>query len=382
MSITLSDDQLMVQRTVRDFVAREIAPYSAQWDEAGEFPPSVMSKLGELGILGLTYPPEFGGSGGDTLSLVLALEELSKVDSSVAITVEVNTSLSGPLLRGFGTDAQKNRWLTPLLQGYTLGSFGLTEPDAGSDARGITTRAELTDGHWTINGAKSYITNSGTSISDFIIVAAVTGANEDGKKEISNIVVPKDTPGLTVGPGYKKIGWRASDTHPLFLEDCHVSEENLLGERGRGLAQFMAVLDGGRVTISAMAVGLADACLQMSLAHAQQRKAFGKLLSKHQAIQFKLADMAVSVHMSRLATYSAASLIDQGLPHKKEAAIAKLFSTEAALKVVDEAVQIHGGQGFIEDSTVARFYRDAKVLTIGEGTSEVQRMVIARELGC
>ncbi len=382
MSITLTDDQLMVQRTVRDFVAREIAPYSAQWDEAGEFPPSVMSKLGELGILGLTYPPEFGGSGGDTLSLVLALEELSKVDSSVAITVEVNTSLSGPLLRGFGTDAQKNRWLTPLLQGYTLGSFGLTEPDAGSDARGITTRAELTDGHWTINGAKSYITNSGTSISDFIIVAAVTGANEDGKKEISNIVVPKDTPGLTVGPGYKKIGWRASDTHPLFLEDCHVSEENLLGERGRGLAQFMAVLDGGRVTISAMAVGLADACLQMSLAHAQQRKAFGKLLSKHQAIQFKLADMAVSVHLSRLATYSAASLIDQGLPHKKEAAIAKLFSTEAALKVVDEAVQIHGGQGFIEDSTVARFYRDAKVLTIGEGTSEVQRMVIARELGC
>ena len=382
MNITLSDDQLMVQRTVRDFVAREIAPYSAQWDEAGEFPPSVMSKLGELGILGLTYPPEFGGSGGDTLSLVLALEELSKVDSSVAITVEVSTSLSGPLLRGFGTDAQKNRWLTPLLQGYTLGSFGLTEPDAGSDARGITTRAELTDGHWTINGAKSYITNSGTSISDFIIVAAVTGANEDGKKEISNIVVPKDTPGLTVGPGYKKIGWRASDTHPLFLEDCHVSEENLLGERGRGLAQFMAVLDGGRVMISAMAVGLAHACLQMSLAHAQQRKAFGKLLSKQQAIQFKLADMAVSVHLSRLATYSAASLIDQGQPHKKEAAIAKLFSTEAALKVVDEAVQIHGGQGFIEDSTVARFYRDAKVLTIGEGTSEVQRMVIARELGC
>ena len=382
MNITLTDDQLMVQRTIRDFTAREIAPYSAQWDEAGEFPPSIMNKLGELGIIGLTYPSEFGGSGGDMLSLVVALEELAKVDSSVAITVEVSTSLSGPLLRSFGTDAQKSRWLTPMLQGYTLGAFGLTEPDAGSDARGIATSAELTDGHWTINGSKSYITNSGASITDFIIVAAVTGVNEDGKKEISNIVVPRGTAGLTVGPGYKKIGWRASDTHPLFLEDCQVPKESLLGERGRGLAQFMAVLDGGRVTISAMAVGLADACLQMSLAHAQQRQAFGKLLSKQQAIQFKLADMAVSVDLSRLATYRAASLIDEGQPHKKEAAIAKLFSTEAALKVVDEAVQIHGGLGFMEDSTVARFYRDAKVLTIGEGTSEVQRMIIARELGC
>ncbi len=382
MDIALSDNHMMIQRTVRDFADREIAPYSAKWDEEGLFPAHIIAKLGELGITGLTFPSKYGGSDGDMLSLVVALEEIAKVDSSVAITIEVVTSLSGPLLLHFGTEEQKQKWLVPMLQGKTIGAFALTEPETGSDARGITTSASLVDGHWAINGSKSYITNSGTSMTDFIIVAAVTGGDEAGKKEISNIVVPKDAPGLSVGSSYRKIGWRASDTHPLFFEDCRVPEGNLLGERGRGLAQFMRVLDGGRVAISAMAVGLIEVSLQMSLAHALQRRAFGKPLSKHQAIQFKLADMAVSVDLARLATYRAASLVDQGLPHKKEAAIAKLFSSEAAVQAVDQAVQIHGGLGFMEDSPIARFYRDAKVLTIGEGTSEIQRMIIARELGC
>ena len=382
MDVSLSENHLMIQQMVREFAAKEIAPYSARWDEDEEFPADVIRKLGALGITGLLTPEEYGGGGGDMLSFVIALEELAKVDSSVAATVEVVGSLCEHLLLNFGTEEQKQRWLVPLAEGKTIAAFALTEPESGSDAAAMTTTADLVDGHWVVNGTKSFITNSGTPMTAFVLVAAVTGHDEEGKKEISTIIVPRDAPGFTVGPLYRKLGWRASDTRPLYFEDCRVPDANILGVRGRGFAQSLSALDVGRVAISAMAVGLAEACLQLSLAHAKQRQAFGGPLSKLQAIQFKLADMAVAVDLARLATYRAAVLLDQGKPFKKEAAIAKLYSSEAALRVVDEALQIHGGLGFMEDGPVARFYRDAKVLTIGEGTSEVLRLIIARELGC
>ncbi len=382
MDVSLSENHLMIQQMVREFASKEIAPHSARWDEDEEFPADVIRKLGELGITGLLTPEEYGGGGGDMLSFVVALEELAKVDSSVAATVEVVGSLCGHLLLNFGTEEQKQRWLAPLAEGKAIAAFALTEPESGSDAAAMTTTADLVDGHWVVNGSKSFITNSGTAMTAFVLVAAVTGHDEEGEKEISTIIVPRDTPGFTVGPLYRKLGWRASDTRPLYFEDCRVPEANILGVRGRGFAQSLSALDVGRVAISAMAVGLAEACLQLSLAHAKQRQAFGGPLSKLQAIQFKLADMAVAVDLARLATYRAAVLLDQGKPFKKEAAIAKLYSSEAALRVVDEALQIHGGLGFMEDGPVARFYRDAKILTIGEGTSEVLRLIIARELGC
>lgn len=382
MDVSLSENHLMIQQMVREFASKEIAPHSARWDEDEEFPADVIRKLGELGITGLLTPEEYGGGGGDMLSFVVALEELAKVDSSVAATVEVVGSLCGHLLLNFGTEEQKQRWLVPLAEGKAIAAFALTEPESGSDAAAMTTTADLVDGHWVVNGSKSFITNSGTAMTAFVLVAAVTGHDEEGEKEISTIIVPRDTPGFTVGPLYRKLGWRASDTRPLYFEDCRVPEANILGVRGRGFAQSLSALDVGRVAISAMAVGLAEACLQLSLAHAKQRQAFGGPLSKLQAIQFKLADMAVAVDLARLATYRAAVLLDQGKPFKKEAAIAKLYSSEAALRVVDEALQIHGGLGFMEDGPVARFYRDAKILTIGEGTSEVLRLIIARELGC
>ena len=382
MDVSLSENHLMIQQMVREFAAKEIAPYSARWDEDEEFPADVIRKLGALGITGLLTPEEYGGGGGDMLSFVIALEELAKVDSSVAATVEVVGSLCEHLLLNFGTEEQKQRWLVPLAEGKTIAAFALTEPESGSDAAAMTTTADLVDGHWVVNGTKSFITNSGTPMTAFVLVAAVTGHDEEGKKEISTIIVPRDAPGFTVGPLYRKLGWRASDTRPLYFEDCRVPDANILGVRGRGFAQSLSALDVGRVAISAMAVGLAEACLQLSLAHAKQRQAFGGPLSKLQAIQFKLADMAVAVDLARLATYRAAVLLDQGKPFKKEAAIAKLYSSEAALRVVDEALQIHGGLGFMEDGPVARFYRDAKVLTIGEGMSEVLRLIIARELGC
>ena len=382
MDVTLSENHLMIQQMVRDLAAREIAPHSAQWDENGEFPAAVIQKLGELGVTGLLFPEEYGGSGGDMLSFVIALEELAKVDSSVAITVEAGSALCGQLLVRFGTEEQKQRWLVPLAQGKALGAFALTGPEAGSDAAAITTRADLQGGQWLINGSKCFITNGGTPMTAFAVVAAVTAQDEEGKREISTIIVPHDTAGFSVGPLYRKLGWRASDTRPLFFQDCRVPRANLLGVQGQGLAQLLWALDGGRVAIAAMAVGLAEACLQLALAHAQQRQTFGQPISKLQAIQFKLADMAVAVDLARLATHRAAVLMDQGKPFKKEAAIAKLFSSEAALRVVDEALQIHGGMGYMEDGPIARFYRDAKILTIGEGTSEVQRLIIARELGC
>ncbi len=382
MDVSLSENHLMIQQMVREFAAKEIAPYSARWDEHEEFPAEAIRKLGEIGVNGLLFPEEYGGGSGDMLSFVIALEELAKVDSSVAATVEVVGALCGHLLLNFGSEEQKRRWLVPLAEGKAIAAFALTEPESGSDAAAMTTTADLVDGHWVVNGNKSFITNSGTPMTSFVLVAAVTGHDEEGEKEISTIIVPRGAQGFTVGPPYRKLGWRASDTRPLYFEDCRVPYANILGVRGRGFAQSLAALDAGRVAISALAVGLAEACLQLSLAHAKQRRAFGGPLSRLQAIQFKLADMAVAVDLARLATYRAAVLMDQGKPFKKEAAIAKLYSSEAALRVVDEALQIHGGLGFMEDGPVARFYRDAKILTIGEGTSEVQRLIIARELGC
>ena len=289
--------------------------------------------------------------------------------------------LKGQLLLRFGTEEQKRRWLGPLLKGETVAAFGLTEPEAGSDAAAISTRADQINGHWMINGSKSFITNAGTPMTAFVIVAAVTDeGREDGR--LSTIIVPSDAPGFSAGPPYRKLGWRASDTRPLYFQDCRVPEGNLLGVRGQGLAQLLETLDGARVGLAAMSVGLAEAAMQLAMSHARERRAFGQPISKLQAIQFKLADMAVSVDLARLATYRAAALMDEGKPFRKEAAVAKLYASEAAVRVVDEALQIHGGAGYMEDSPIARLYRDARILTIGEGTSEIQRLVIARELGC
>ena len=381
MNFNLNENQLMIRDLVREFADKEIAPHTAGWDEREEFPAAVVRKLGELGITGTAFPEEYGGGGGDALSFMVALEELARADSAVAVTVGVVASLSGQLLRRFGTKEQKRRWLVPLLKGETIAAFGLTEPEAGSDAASIATKAEQVNGHWMVNGSKSFITNAGTPMTAFVIVAAVTGeGREDGR--LSTIIVPSDAPGFSAGPPYRKLGWRASDTRPLYFEDCRVPEENLLGVRGQGLAQLLETLDGARVGLAAMSVGLAEAAMQLAMSHARERRAFGKPISKLQAIQFKLADMAVSVDLARLATYRAAALMDEGKPFKKEAAVAKLYASEAAVRVVDEALQIHGGAGFMEDGPIARLYRDARILTIGEGTSEVQRLVIARELGC
>ncbi len=381
MNFNLNENQLMIRDLVREFADKEIAPHTAGWDEREEFPAAVVRKLGELGITGTAFPEEYGGGGGDALSFMVALEELARADSAVAVTVGVVASLCGQLLLRFGTEEQKRRWLVPLLKGETIAAFGLTEPEAGSDAASIATKAEQVNGHWMVNGSKSFITNAGTPMTAFVIVAAVTGeGREDGR--LSTIIVPSDAPGFSAGPPYRKLGWRASDTRPLYFEDCRVPEENLLGVRGQGLAQLLETLDGARVGLAAMSVGLAEAAMQLAMSHARERRAFGKPISKLQAIQFKLADMAVSVDLARLATYRAAALMDEGKPFKKEAAVAKLYASEAAVRVVDEALQIHGGAGFMEDGPIARLYRDARILTIGEGTSEVQRLVIARELGC
>jgi alkylation response protein AidB-like acyl-CoA dehydrogenase len=380
MDIQLNEQQLMVQRAVREFAQREITPVIGQYYDQERFPADIVRKLGELGIPGLMFPSRYGGSDGDFISFLVAEEELARADASVAVTVEVSASMCGKLLDRFGTEEQKQRWLTPLAKGEVIASLALTEPEAGSDAAAIKTTAVRDGDEWVINGSKSFITNSGTEMTAFAIVAA--RATTDGKSAISNILVPSGTPGFSVGPAYRKMGWKASATHPLYFEDCRVPATNLVGTEGKGLAQFLWVLDIGRVCIAAMAVGLMQACLDLSLDHAKKRRAFGKNLAEFQAIQFKLADMATQIHLARLAAYSAGALVERGAPFKKEAAMAKLYASEAAMRVVDEAVQIHGGSGYMEDTPVNRYYRDAKILTIGEGTSEVQRGIIARELGC
>lgn len=380
MDFHLEERHLALQQALRRFAEKEIAPIAAEMDEKEEFPCHIIRMLGELGIMGLPFPREYGGAGADALSYIIALEELARVDSSIAVTVEATVSLAGHLLLYYGTEEQKRRWLIPLAQGKVLGSFGLTESEAGSDTGAIATTAVLEGGQWVINGSKNFITNAGTEMSGFIILATVN--NRNGDREYNSILVPAGIPGYEIGKPLKKVGWHASDTRQLSFVDCKVPAENLVGERGKGRHQFLEVLTGARVGFAAMAVGLAQACLEMSLSYAQHRVQFGQPLSKHQAIQFKLADMAVNVEMARLATYKAACLMGEGKPFRKEAAIAKLFASEAAVRVAEDAVQVHGGYGFIRETPISRFYRDSKILTIAEGTSEVQRMIIARELGC
>jgi alkylation response protein AidB-like acyl-CoA dehydrogenase len=377
----LSPDHEALRSTVEDFAQRVIAPQIAELYEREQFPYDIVRQLGELGLFGLPFSEEWGGQGGDYFALCLALEELARVDSSVAITVEAGVGLGAAPLYRYGTEEQKRRWLPDLVAGQALGAFGLTEPGGGSDAGATTTTARLEGDEWVINGSKAFITNSGTDITSIVTVTAVTGKRPDGRKEISSIIVPAGTPGFAVAPKYSKVGWNCSDTRELSFSDCRVPAANLLGERGRGYAQFLQTLDEGRVAISALAVGLAQGCLDESVKYAKQRLAFGEPIGNYQAIQFKLADMQMRTHVARLAYYDAAARMVAGAPFKKEAAIAKLYSSTIAVDNAREATQIHGGYGFMNEFPVARMWRDSKILEIGEGTSEVQRMLIARELG-
>jgi short/branched chain acyl-CoA dehydrogenase len=375
----LSDDHEMFRKVMRDFAEREVAPHIAQWDRDHHFPVHLIPKLGELGVFGLGVPEQYGGTAGDFMSACIAIEELGRVDQSIGITLEAGIGLGTYPILAFGTEAQKQQWLPDLAAGRALAAFGLTEPEAGSDAGATKTRAELVDGEWVINGAKAFITNSGTPITSLITVTALTGPGE-----ISTIIVPSGTPGLIVEAPYDKLGWRSSDTHGLTFDNCRVPEANLLGERGAGFRQFLDTLDGGRIAISALAVGLAQACLDESVRYASERHTFGEPIGSRQAVAFAISDVAVAVEAARLLTYKAAWLRDAGRPSaevKQAAARAKLYSSEAAVAATRTATQVFGGNGFMEAFPVARFYRDAKVLEIGEGTSEVQRMVIARGLG-
>jgi short-chain 2-methylacyl-CoA dehydrogenase len=377
MNLDLTDEQREIQRLVRDFAEGEVKPVAEELDRDKRFPYEIVEKLGELGLMGIPYPEEYGGGGADNLSYALAIEELTRADSSVAITVAAHTSLGTWPVYAFGSEEQKETWLPKLCTGERLGAFGLTEPEAGSDAGNTRTRATREDRTWVINGAKQFITNSGTDISGFVTITARTGDDE-----ISNLLVPNGTPGYEIGEPYRKMGWNASDTRPLSFEDCRVPEENLVGPRGQGFSQFLQTLDGGRIGVSAMGVGLAQGALDEALSYAKERAAFGQTISKYQAIQAKLADMATEIEAARLLTYKAALEKDAGRSFSLTAAKAKLKTGRLAVRAAEEAVQIHGGYGYIEEYPVCRFYRDAKILTIGEGTDEVQQMVIARALGC
>lgn len=377
MDFGLTDEQRLIRDTVRDFARQEIAPVAEELDREKRFPYEIVAKLGELGVMGVPYPTEYGGGGGDILSYALAVEELSRVDASVAITVAAHTSLGAGMISMYGSDDQKAEWLPELCSGRKLGAFGLTEPEAGSDAGNTKTTAKLDGDEWVINGAKQFITNSGTDISGCVTITAVTGEGE-----ISNLIVPNGTPGYTQGEPYRKMGWNASDTRPLTFEDCRVPESNLLGPRGEGLRQCLTALDGGRISVSAMGVGLAQGALDEAIAYAKERQAFGGPISRFQAIQAKIADLSAQIEAARLLVYRAADLKDRGEDFTLTAAQAKLITGRLAVRATEEAVQIHGGYGYIEEYPVCRFYRDAKVLTIGEGTDEIQHMVIARQLGC
>jgi len=383
MDFQLTDEQEALRDTVRQFAREVVAPVIAAHYEAHTFPYEIIREMGKMGLFGLPFDEESGGMGGDYFTLSLALEELARIDSSVAITLEAAVSLGAMPIYKFGTPEQKAQWLPKLLSGEALAGFGLTEPGCGSDAGGTMTRAVLdeTTNEWVINGSKAFITNSGTDITALVTVTAVTGTKPDGSKEISAIIVPSGTPGFIVQPAYSKVGWCASDTHELAFDDCRVPAGNLLGERGRGYAQFLEILDEGRIAIAALSVGLAQGCVDESLKYAQERHAFGRPIGKNQAIQFKIADMELRAHMSRLAYYEAASRMLAGVDFKRQAAIAKLYASESAVDNAREATQIHGGYGFMNEFAVGRFWRDAKILEIGEGTSEVQRMIIARDLG-
>jgi short/branched chain acyl-CoA dehydrogenase len=382
VSYRLDEEQEALRQTVADFAREVVAPVIGDYYERAEFPYDVIARMAKLGLFGLPFPEKFGGMGGDHFALCLALEELARIDSSVAITLEAAVALGAMPIYRFGSAEQRRRWLPDLCAGNRLAAFGLTEAGGGSDIPGgMRTTARLTGGDWVIDGSKSFITNSGTSITSLVTVLAITGRRPDGRHEISSIIVPAGTPGLTVGQHYSKVGWCASDTRELAFASCRVPADHLLGERGRGYAQFMQILDEGRIAIAALAVGLAQGCVDECLRYAGERAAFGHRLGHYQAIQFKLADMAVRAQTARLAWYDASARLVAGEPVKQAAAIAKLTASNAAMDNARDATQIFGGYGFMNEFPVARFYRDAKVLEIGEGTSEVQRMIIARELG-
>ena len=376
MHFDLSEEQQAIRTLVRDFALGEVAPVAEELDRTKSFPYEIVRKLGDLGLMGIPFPEEYGGGGADNLSYALAIEELARIDSSVGITVAAHTSLGTWPLYAFGSEEQKAEWMPRLCSGEQLGAFGLTEPEAGSDAGNVRTRASLDGGEWVINGAKQFITNSGTDISGFVMITARTGDDE-----VSNLLVPNGTPGYEIGAPYRKMGWNASDTRPLSFEDCRVPEANLVGPRGMGFKQFLQTLDGGRIGVAAMGVGLAQGALDEALAYAKERIAFGKPIASYQAIQAKLADISTEIEAARLLTYKAAVLKDAGRNFSLTAAQAKLKTGRLAVRAAEEAVQIHGGYGYIEEYPVCRFYRDAKILTIGEGTDEVQQMVIARALG-
>ncbi|MET7680052.1 acyl-CoA dehydrogenase family protein [Streptomyces sp. NPDC005423] len=383
MDHRLSPELDELRRTVRQFAQDVVAPKIGDFYERHEFPYEIVREMGRMGLFGLPFPEEYGGMGGDYLALGIALEELARVDSSVAITLEAGVSLGAMPIHLFGTDAQKAEWLPRLCAGEMLGAFGLTEPDGGSDAGATRTTARLdpeTD-EWVINGSKCFITNSGTDITGLVTVTAVTGRKTDGRPLISSIIVPSGTPGFAVAAPYSKVGWNASDTRELSFTDVRVPAANLLGEVGRGYAQFLRILDEGRIAIAALATGLAQGCVDESVKYAKERHAFGKPIGANQAIQFKIADMEMKAHTSRLAWRDAASRLVAGEPFKKEAALAKLYSSTIAVDNARDATQVHGGYGFMNEYPVARMWRDSKILEIGEGTSEVQRMLIARELG-
>lgn len=381
----LNEDHQALSDSVREFADEVVAPVSAKHDEEHSFPYEVVAQMGEMGLFGLPFPEEFGGMGGDYFALALALEQLGRVDQSVAITLEAGVSLGAMPVYRFGNDAQKQEWLPQLVSGSALAGFGLTEPEAGSDAGGTRTTANVVGDEWVINGNKQFITNSGTDITKLVTVTAVTGTSErtDGsiKKEISTILVPTNTPGFTAEKAYNKVGWNASDTHPLTFADVHVPKENLLGQQGRGYANFLSILDEGRIAIAALATGAAQGCVDHAVAYAKERSAFGKNIGSYQAIAFKIARMEARAHTARLAYYDAASRMLAGKPFKTQAAIAKMVAGEAAMDNARDATQVFGGYGFINEFTVARHYRDSKILEVGEGTTEVQLMLIARELG-
>jgi short/branched chain acyl-CoA dehydrogenase len=382
VNFELSHDHRLLRDTVREFAAAEVAPVAEELDRSKRFPYEIVRRLGELDLMGIPFPEEYGGAGGDSVAYALVVEELARVDSSVAITLCAHTSLGTQPLYLFGSENQKREHLPSLCGGQKLGAFGLTEPEAGSDAGNTQTRARLEAGEWVINGAKQFITNAGTDISGLVVITAVTGDGDgDGRKEISNLLVENGTPGYEQGNPYRKMGWNASDTRPLTFTDCRVPEDNLVGPRGSGLRQFFHVLDIGRIGVAAMGVGLAQGALEQALAYSRERRAFGQPISKFQTIQAKLANLSVEIEACRLLVHKAAWLKDQGQNFSLVAAQAKLKSGRLAVHAADEAVQIHGGYGYIEEYPVCRFYRDAKILTIGEGTDEVQEMVIARALG-
>jgi short-chain 2-methylacyl-CoA dehydrogenase len=376
LNFDLTQEQLLVRDTVREFAESRIAPVAAELDRNHRFPYELVTELAELGLMGMTVPEEYGGAGADTLSYAIAVEELTRIDSSVAITVAAHHSLGTLPIFYFGSEEQKREWLPQLASGQKLAAFGLTEPGAGSDAGATRTTAELREGQWVVNGSKIFITNAGTEITACVTITARTGEDE-----ISNLIVPNGTPGYEISAPMEKMGWHASDTRELSFRDCAVPEGNLLGPRGQGFNQFLEILDGGRISVAAMAVGLAQGAYDLAAAYAQEREQFGRPIARFQAVQFRLADMATEIEAARNLVYKAAWVKDQGRPFGREAAIAKLYSGEMSNRVVNWALQVHGGYGYMDEFAISRLYRDQKILEIGEGTNEVQRMVIARHLG-